>query len=541
MLLLLPDIFHQALIVDSPTIKCNATVDEMERYIYYLDGEATRVERYRDKVMGCWLGKAVGGTLGQTFEGLEGPLEATFYVPVPTEMVPNDDLDLQVLYACVLAELPDPMVDRHLLAESWRRHVEFPWNEYGVAMRNQAEGLAPPFTGSFDNWFTCGEGAAIRSELWACLAPGDPDTAGSYAYEDACFDHAGDGIQAAVFLARLQSAAFTEQDPRVLIETALAGIEPGSGLASVVRDTVAWVDEGRDWLSVRAEIIGRYGSSDFTDVRVNTGFVILGWLAGGSFSERILITNNCGYDCDSSTASIGALLGILDPSGIDQRWLAPIGRDLVLNPEITGISAPPTLDEFTDLVLDLRRRLAGKRPQPREVSFRAQDHTIPVHRGWMNTNDGKWDIRDQTELPPEGSPVPEVEMVQHNLPGTWVRLAREDFEDRILVLRYRFDARGRSHVRLMINSTEHFRAWVDGEYLFGAQGSQYMFPAPHMAPMGQAIDIEPVGGVHDLTIAIKQPPLDRDIAEWVVGLVELPSCLWIENALRPEVRSTSQA
>ena len=28
----------------------------------------------REKILGCWLGKAVGGTLGQTFEGLEGPL-----------------------------------------------------------------------------------------------------------------------------------------------------------------------------------------------------------------------------------------------------------------------------------------------------------------------------------------------------------------------------------------------------------------------------------------------------------------------------------
>jgi hypothetical protein len=31
---------------------------------------------------------------------------------------------------------------------------------------------------------------------------------------------------------------------------------------------------------------------------------------------------------------------------------------------------------------------------------------------------------------------------------------------------------------------------------------------------------------------VKQPPVDRDLAEWVVGLVELPSALWIENAFR---------
>jgi ADP-ribosylglycohydrolase len=29
---------------------------------------------FREKVMGCWLGKAAGGTLGQPYEGCDGPL-----------------------------------------------------------------------------------------------------------------------------------------------------------------------------------------------------------------------------------------------------------------------------------------------------------------------------------------------------------------------------------------------------------------------------------------------------------------------------------
>ena len=49
---------------------------------------------YRKKVMGCWLGKAVGGTLGMPYEGMDGPFDLSFYNPVPTGMVPNDDLDL---------------------------------------------------------------------------------------------------------------------------------------------------------------------------------------------------------------------------------------------------------------------------------------------------------------------------------------------------------------------------------------------------------------------------------------------------------------
>lgn len=488
----------------------------------------------REKILGCWLGKAVGGTLGQTFEGLEGPLDENFYFPVPDEMVPNDDLDLQVLYACVIDRMAEPAVDRHVIAQAWADHVAFPWNEYGVGMRNLAEGLEPPYTGSFDNWFTCGEGAAIRSELWACLAPGDPDLAGAYAYEDACFDHAGDGIYAAVFLARLQALAFVDDNIDRLIDGALAGIPADSDIVAVVNDTRKWVRSGLGWQEVRAQIMSTYGRSDFTDVRPNTGFVILGWLAGKDFSERICITNNCGEDTDSSTASLGALLGILDPDSIDSKWLEPIGRDLVLNDEITGITPPPTIDGFTDLVIDLAARLPGTPPTAASSSFDPSIHAIPVQIGWTNTTQGKWTVRDQTELPPIGAAIPPVTkpFAPSALVGTWSQLLRTDFEDRILLLRLSVDSRGREAVRLMFNSTEHYRVWLNGEFLYGAQGSQFQFPAPHMAPVGQFHDFDMAPGEHELTIAIKRPPIARDTAEWVIALVERPSMLWIENAFR---------
>lgn len=491
---------------------------------------------FKEKILGCWLGKAVGGTLGQTFEGLEGPLTADYYFPVPTEMVPNDDLDLQVLFACVIDKLDRPVVDRHVLAQSWADHVEFPWNEYGVGMRNLAEGIAPPYTGSFDNWYSCGEGAAIRSELWACLAPGNPDLAAAYAYEDACFDHDGDGILAEVFLARAQSIAFEESDPDTIIDGALLGIPNDSGIYTAVQDTRAWVAEGHDWVTVRALIMERYGRSDFTDVRFNTAFIILGWLAGSTFSERILICNNCGQDTDSSTASLGALLAIIDPTVIEEKWLAPIGRDLVLNKEITGITPPPTIDAFTDLVIDLGKRLEGRYPAAAEKQFDPAEYALPVEIAFINTEHGKWSVRDVTELPPVGSEPPLEHAVfrDSSLPGTWVKFPRADFEDTILLLRFHFDARGREKARLMFNSSEHFRMWLDGKYFHGAQGSQYMFPAPDKAPLGQFVDFEPTPGVHELLVAVKKPPAERSEAEWILALVEQPSAMWIEHAFRPQ-------
>lgn len=502
---------------------------------------ATPAPSIRDRTVGCWLGKAVGGTLGQTFEGLEGPLNADFYYPVPQGMVPNDDLDLQVLYAVILSQLAEPRVDPLVLAAAWQKHVRFPWNEYGVGQRNYAEGIRPPYTGAFDNWFTCGEGAAIRSELWACLANGDADLAAEYAFADACFDHAGDGIHAAQFLARLQTRAFFESDRDSLLDQALAGIPTTSGVHRAVQDTRRWFAETGDWVTVRSRIMADYGNSDFTDVRPNTAFVVLGWLAGKDFAESICITNNCGQDCDSSTASLGALLGILDPFGIPESWLAPIGRQIVLNNEVEGIDPPATIDEFTDLVIDLGARLAGAPAKLSREPFEPAEHAIEVDIAWHNTNLGKWEIRDHTELPPAGASLPTgLAWQPASLPGTVVRKSRDEFEDRILFIRYQVNSRGERSLRLMVNSTEHYRVWWDGAPLLAAQGSQFQFPAPHMPPVGQFVDFEVESDLHELVVALRVPPADRAVAEWVVALVERPGFMWIPNAFRPSRTITTE-
>ena len=150
------------------------------------------INNFKEKVMGCWLGKAAGGTLGQPWEGSTGPLELTYYDPVPTTMIPNDDLDAQVVWACMLEKEWKGKVSRHLFAKAWSQYWDFPWDEYGVAFRNLRLGIKPPWTGIYDNWFNAGMGAAIRSEIWAGLAPGDPERAAKFAYEDACVDHCED-------------------------------------------------------------------------------------------------------------------------------------------------------------------------------------------------------------------------------------------------------------------------------------------------------------------------------------------------------------
>lgn len=492
------------------------------------------VDRYRERVLGCWRGKAVGGTLGQSFEGLEGPIEADFYFPIPEGMVPNDDLDVQVAYAAAIARSEPPRMDRYLIADVWRDNLRFPWNEYGVGKRNLAEGLRPPHTGSFDNWFAAGEGAVIRTELWACIAPGEPRRAAAYAYEDACFDHDGDGVWAAVFMAAMQSLAFVESDPEVLLDRACELLPITSGIRQVVHDTRVWIAEHQNWREVLPLIVEKYGSSDFTDTRPNTGFVVLGLLAsGGDFDQAILITNGCGGDTDSTTASLGAILAIMDPECIPARWLEPIGDDLVLNDEVVGVDAPATIEDFTDQVVSLRHRLAGVWPQVREESFDPVAYAVPVTVGWATPYGQPWGVRDASGLSPEGSA--EVEMpldaVQRTVPGTWVRWASSDFEDLVLVIEYTIHLDHDVDGRLMFDCSEHCRVWLDGEYLLGSQPTT-LFPTQHRPPAGHGRDVQLSAGTHRLRASILKPPGARVAAEWVVALAERPVLDWVPNAFR---------
>ncbi|NLI75025.1 MAG: ADP-ribosylglycohydrolase family protein, partial [Candidatus Riflebacteria bacterium] len=84
----------------------------------------------------------------------------------------------------------------------------------------------PPLSGQIRNQrWRDSNGAWIRSEIWACVAPGCRWLAAQYAWEDACVDHgAGEGTWAEVFTATVESAAFVESDRDRLIEIGLSYI-----------------------------------------------------------------------------------------------------------------------------------------------------------------------------------------------------------------------------------------------------------------------------------------------------------------------------
>lgn len=290
----------------------------------------------------------------------------TFYEPVPEKPAANDDLDLAILWMKALSER-GTRIDARVLGEYWLKYVCVDWNEYGVGKTNLRDGFPPPLSGQFRNerWRDS-NGAWIRSETWACLAPGCPSIAVQYAWEDACVDHgAAEGTYAELFTAALQSAAFVETDRDRLLQTGLAYVPPASAVARSVRVAMGAYKRGLDLRAAREAVVEASRSTGWFMAPQNVAFVVLGFLYGeGDFGKSVCATVNCGDDTDSTGATVGALLGILlGTKGIPEAWRKPVG-DAIQNVAIAGFQSPRTVLEFTDQTVFLAKKMMEAHSAP---------------------------------------------------------------------------------------------------------------------------------------------------------------------------------
>lgn len=337
---------------------------------------------YYDRVRACWLGKNIGGTLGMPHEGHRGVFDLSYYThDLSGGSFPNDDLDLQ-LVALLAAEKSGTALSAEILGEYWLTYVPCDWSEYGAGKSNLRRGLVPPVSGAFHNGYAKSNGAWIRSELWACLCPGDPAQAVKYAFADATVDHTGEGVYAELFCAAVQSAAFALSDIPALIDLGLSFVPDDCLLRRCIELVKAAYRDGKDWRAARKELL-QFAPSPFglryvydndlpdknpepdipmgevgNDAATNVAIAVIGLLWGeGDFDKSLCIAASCGEDTDCTAGFIGALMGILrGTASIDKKWIDPIGE------EIKTISVDPSKGGICRTVTELSDRVARLMP-----------------------------------------------------------------------------------------------------------------------------------------------------------------------------------
>jgi ADP-ribosylglycohydrolase len=319
---------------------------------------------YRDKVLGCWHGKNIGGTLGGPLEekfGREEMFAVDWYPDLPPGGIPNDDLELQLIWLQALQDR-GPGLRARDLADYWLDCVRYNFDEYGLAKANLQRGLAPPVSGWHNNWFRDCMGSPIRSELWACLAPGTPEIAAHYAFEDAICDHGGgESVLGEVFNAVVESCAFCESDRVRLVEIGLGAIPSESLTHRAVARALACYRAGMDWVEARQRIKREFYLPLAQYSPINLGFQTIGLLYGADFADAICKAVNCGWDTDCTGATVGAMLGIiLGAEQLPARWREPLRDEISTNLPNGGIRhlrAPTDVKVLTDQVTALAPRV----------------------------------------------------------------------------------------------------------------------------------------------------------------------------------------
>ena len=312
-----------------------------------------------NKIHGCWLGKNIGGTLGGPFERQCEILHVDGFTTPKGEPLPNDDLDLQLVWLRALEVVGAKKLTANDLADYWLTYIAPYWNEYGVAKSNLQMGLLPPLSGEVENekWKTS-NGAWIRSEVWACLTPGLPNLAVKYAIMDATIDHGlSEGTYAEIFTVVLECMAFVERDIRTLIEKALTYIPENSSIAKTVRLVMECYDQKLPWQQTRERIVQLNAELGWFQAPGNIGFTVLGLLYGeGDVMQSMLYAVNCGDDTDCTAGTCGAILGIIyGADGIDQELKEYVG-DRIVTMSINGSylpRIPATCTELTERVVKL--------------------------------------------------------------------------------------------------------------------------------------------------------------------------------------------
>ena len=312
----------------------------------------------KDKIYACWLGKNIGGTMGTPYEGRTEMQDIQGFKTEPGVVLPNDDLDLQLVWLKAIENEGPQRLNEQILGEYWVSFIPPHWNEYGICKNNMSIGLIPPLAGNYENPWKHSNGAWIRTEVWACMAPGCPDIAMKYSRMDACVDHGdGEGTYAAMFVAAIEAAAFVIHDLRKLIDLGLSKIPADCHMARTIKVLLDCKDNGIDWKEARQIIVDDCKDLGWFQAPANVAFAMLGLLYGeGDFKKSMIYAIDCGDDTDCTGATLGSIFGILNgTAGIPKDWSAYLGDNIVSVAIDRGTlyDVPTTCTQLTDRVFSM--------------------------------------------------------------------------------------------------------------------------------------------------------------------------------------------
>jgi hypothetical protein len=298
------------------------------------------LEDLRDKVRGGWAGQMIGVTYGAPTEFRhrqeinESPRDWK-----PEELkgaLDQDDLYVEMTFADVMDRVGlDATTEQY--GDAFRDSQYRLWHANLAARRLLKRGVKAPLSGDPSHNLHANDiDFQIESDFIGLMCPGLPRAAQRYAGRVGHVMNYGDGVYGGVFVSAMYSAAYSENDPRKVVEAGLAAIPPGSRYAQTIRDVLQWSAENSDWKKTWQLIEEKWDKDDpcpdgalrpfNIDASLNGAYIALGLLYGGSdFEKTMEVSMRAGQDSDCNPSSAAGILGVmLGYNKIPVQWTAPL-------------------------------------------------------------------------------------------------------------------------------------------------------------------------------------------------------------------------
>ncbi len=423
-----------------------------------------------DKIYGCWLGKNIGGTLGTPVEGQKNPKPLPFEFPKVNE--PNDDLDLQLVWFDLIRRRGLKLTADDF-SDAWLNHISYPYDEYGIARANLLRGLKAPVTGVFNNYFLNCMGSPIRSEIWGCIAAGNPAAAAGLARMDAEVDHYDEGVYGEIFFAVIEAMAFQDSDLPKLTAAALEYLPESSLVKKAVARTLEAYLAGVALPVLRDELIALYDAGNFSHCILNIAFTIAGLLyEEGDFLRSMITAINLGYDTDCTGATSGAIAGIiLGEKKLRELYHVEFDNRIMTGWGVFDIQVPDSIEGLTEACVKLHKELETMKEVPTLPKFfelpKVDVSALDLNRRFRV---GAFDSAEEAQrelaaAPVHHSPVDVLDLSEFVRPGKKLYL--------LTTVSTREPA-----VRIIGHSNAHTRTWVNGTLAAEIPARDFA-PSPH--------------------------------------------------------------
>ena len=315
----------------------------------------------KSRIYGAWMGRICGCMLGKTVEGMRTnelvpfltetgnypmhryiyrtdaspdviqkykyKLASRVYADEIDGMPVDDDTNYVVLAQEVIRKYGRDFTPENM-AKSWLDMQKK--NAYCTAERvafcNFVKGYTPPESAVYQNPFREWIGAQIRGDYFGYINPGNPKAAADMAFRDASISHTKNGIYGEMFVSAMIACAYTENDPKRIIECGLSYIPTTSRLYEAIKNVIAIYSDNKTYEECKEYIHSLFDdhlSHHWCHTISNAMIVAAALLYGyGDFSSSICKAVEMGFDTDCNGATVGSVVGIMNGyDKIDKKWI----------------------------------------------------------------------------------------------------------------------------------------------------------------------------------------------------------------------------